>query len=791
MPRRLLLSFFLSFLAVSAFASNYVVNDAGDASDQTPGNDLCATAGSVCTLRAAIEEANAHAGPDVITFSVAGVISPTTPTPLITGQVTIDGTTAPGFVDAPVVVMYGGGSVADALVFAPGSSSSSLVGLKIHGFTSTAVSILSSNVIVRRNYLGPVGGGTANFRGLTLSGSSCTIGGNTDGDGNVISGNSDNGLTIDGAGHTIADNFIGTDATGTAALPNGQAGIEVIGGSNTAIGVAGTNIENVISGNTRHGVSITPPATATTLVNNVIGLNVAGTAAVPNGQSGVVVVQGSGTVIGTPAYGNVISGNGEYGIENRGPSIIQNNIVGLDRTGQHAIGNALDGILVGETSTVGGSSEGEGNTVSGNLRNGIGFAIGPGTMISGNTVGLNIGRTVARGNSQHGVFLNYVLGSGVTVGAAGGGMNIISANGGDGINGFVPNSSITNNRIGTDGTGAIDLGNAGAGIRGGVEQVTANLISGNGMQGVVLEGWSQALANNIIRRNALEGVKVPGAATVSTITANSISSNGGLGIDLTPGGVTPNDPTDPDLGPNGLQNYPVITSALAVGGTSRIEGSLNSTPNAPFALHFYANSAADPSGFGEGEQFIGTTNVTTDASGNATFTWIGPSVTIGNVITSTATGPTGTSEFSAVSGVAPLPTIQFSASVYPTTEGAGTVTITVLRSGDLRATSTAGYATSDDTATAGLDYTPASGTLTFAPGESSKTFTITILNDSLQEPLERIHLTLSNPSVATPGTSFEADVEIQGGVSVPTASTWALFALIAMLAAIAMLKITK
>jgi CSLREA domain-containing protein len=790
MPRRLLLSF-LCLFAVSAFASNYVVNDVGDDSDQTPGNDVCATAGAVCTLRAAIEEANAHAGADVITFSIAGVISPTTPTPFITEQVTIDGTTAPGFVNAPVVVMYGGGFFANALVFAPGSSSSSLVGLKIHGFTSTAVGIVSSSVSVRRNYLGPVGGGTPNFRGLTLLGaSSCTIGGNTDGDGNVISGNSDNGLTIGGAGHTIADNFIGTDATGTAALPNGQAGIEVVGGSNTAIGVAGTNIENVISGNTRFGVLITPPTTATTLVNNIIGLNVAGTAAVPNGQSGVFV-QGSGTVIGTPASGNVISGNGEYGIENREPSIIQNNIVGLDRTGQNAIGNALDGILVGATSTVGGGSAGEGNTVSGNLRNGIGFAIGPGTMISGNTVGLNISRTVARGNSQHGVFLSNTFGSGVTIGAAGGGMNIISANGGDGINGLVPNSSITNNRIGTDGTGTIDLGNAGAGIRGGVDQVTANLISGNGMQGVVLEGVSQVLTNNIIRRNALEGVKVTSVSTISTITANSIFSNGGLGIDLTPDGVTPNDPTDPDLGPNGLQNYPVITSALTVGGTSRIEGSLNSTPNTLFALHFYANSAADPSGFGEGEQFMGTTNVTTDSSGNATFAWIGPSVTIGNFITSTATGPTGTSEFSAVNDVAPLPTVQFSASVYPTTEGAGTVTITVLRSGDLSATSTVDYAASDDTATAGLDYTPTNGTLIFAPGESSKTFTITILNDSLQEPLERIHLTLSNPIVATLGTPLEADVEIQGDVSVPTASTWALFALMAMLAAIAMLKITE
>ena len=70
------LSLLCVFLAVPVFASTYTVNDLGDAPDATPGDDICATAGAVCTLRAAIQEANAHAGADTIVFSVAGTISP-------------------------------------------------------------------------------------------------------------------------------------------------------------------------------------------------------------------------------------------------------------------------------------------------------------------------------------------------------------------------------------------------------------------------------------------------------------------------------------------------------------------------------------------------------------------------------------------------------------------------------------------------------------------------------------------------------------------------------------------
>jgi hypothetical protein len=781
--------------SMSLFASTYSVNDLGDASDQTAGDDVCATAGAVCTLRAAIEEANAHAGADVIIFGVAGTITPGTLLPAMTQQAAIDGTIAPGYLGTPTVILNGGGSIATGLTLAAGSSSSEIQGLKIHGFTDSAISIASANVVVRRNYLGPIGGGIANQWGiLTLpSSAACTIGGIVDGEGNVISGNSDSGLMIGGSDHTIADNFIGTNASGSAALANGQSGIDV-DAVNITIGVIGAGIENLISGNTRfgvflHGSSLISP---THIANNIIGLNAAENASLPNGQDGIYLNSG-GAVIGSPAGGNVISGNTGYGIEIRGGvAVVQNNIIGLDGTGQTAIGNQVDGILVGAPSTIGGTAAAEGNTISANQRNGIGVvSSGGGSTIFGNTIGLNVNRTIARGNAAHGIELNTTFGpDNVQIGTAGGGMNVISGNGQDGINGFATNSSISNNRIGTDGTGNVDLGNAGDGIETDlITQFTSNLISGNGGWGIIVSRLSPNLQGNIIRRNALGGVAVLIDSTTATIIENSIFANTGLGIDLRMNGVTPNDPGDPDTGPDGLQNYAVIASAVTTGGTSWIEGSLNSTPSTSFALHFYSNTSADPSGFGEGETFLGTINVNTDASGNATFIRSGAPLTTGSFITATATGPSGTSEFSAVNNVAPAPTIHFSSATYTTTEAAGVATITVTREGDLAGTSTVDYSTADGTATAGSDYTFTSGTLTFAPGQATATISIPIATDGNVEPDEQFTVTLSNPIGATLTPPSTAVVAIALIPAIPTASAMGLFALMALLAAMAMVKI--
>ncbi|MGH2709593.1 MAG: hypothetical protein ACRDH9_00100, partial [Actinomycetota bacterium] len=127
---------------------------------------------------------------------------------------------------------------------------------------------------------------------------------------------------------------------------------------------------------------------------------------------------------------------------------------------------------------------------------------------------------------------------------------------------------------------------------------------------------------------------------------NSIFGNDGLGIDLKNDGVTANDMDDPDSGPNALQNFPVITSAQA--GTNNVQGTLDSTALTTFDLDFYHSAACDGSGNGEGTTFLQSTQVTTNASGDATFNLnLTPTLTAGDVITATATDPDGnTSEFS-------------------------------------------------------------------------------------------------------------------------------------------------
>jgi hypothetical protein len=133
----------------------------------------------------------------------------------------------------------------------------------------------------------------------------------------------------------------------------------------------------------------------------------------------------------------------------------------------------------------------------------------------------------------------------------------------------------------------------------------------------------------------------------NTLRGNSIHSNGGLGIDLDEDGVTPNDAGDADGGANRSQNFPVLSGVLA-GASTAVTGSLHSRADTSFTLDFYASAEADPSGFGEGQRYLGSAVVTTDTDGNALFEVTLEAGTVpGESLTATATDPSGnTSEFS-------------------------------------------------------------------------------------------------------------------------------------------------
>ena len=99
-------------------------------------------------------------------------------------------------------------------------------------------------------------------------------------------------------------------------------------------------------------------------------------------------------------------------------------------------------------------------------------------------------------------------------------------------------------------------------------------------------------------------------------------------------------------------------------------------------------------------------------------------------------------------------TLQFSTNIYYVTENAGSVILTVQRTGDTNAAVSVDYASANGTAIAGSDYTATSGTLTFAAGETNQTLAVPILNDGLVEPAiyETFTVTLSNPTNAILGT---------------------------------------
>ncbi|HZW08741.1 MAG TPA: GC-type dockerin domain-anchored protein [Phycisphaerales bacterium] len=169
-------------------------------------------------------------------------------------------------------------------------------------------------------------------------------------------------------------------------------------------------------------------------------------------------------------------------------------------------------------------------------------------------------------------------------------------------------------------------------------------------------GGAEPGQGNLIAFCERKGIGVASLIEDAEISGNAIHSNGQLGIDLATwsmgyDGITPNDADDADTeGANGLQNFPVLASADSDGRSTAVTGSLNSRPGREYRIEFFENVACDPSGFGEGERFLGSTLVTTDGAGDATFEAVLPAgAAVGSFITATATDTAAgaTSEFSA------------------------------------------------------------------------------------------------------------------------------------------------
>jgi hypothetical protein len=518
---------------------------------------------------------------------------------------------------------------------------------------------------------------------------------------NVISGNKGHGILLKGAGVTgnvISGNFIGTTAAVDldgffAALPNAVNGVNINqGANNNTVGVVDpTNaIITFIAGNNGQGINIAGATTSGNLVvHSTIGSNL--------GNGVRITGTASNNTIGGSADGaaNIISGNVGNGVLIQGSGTINNtvlgNLIGVDQDGLVGIGNGGNGVTINkgaDGNTIGGTAQFEGNVISDNAKNGVNIngAGTTGNTVAGNIIGADATGTVDLGNTLNGIQIGGGAKGNIIGGTTLDALNLISGNDKHGIalkNGGTTGNTIIGNAIGTDLAGTAGLGNARDGINlsagakqntiGGTTAAEGNLISGNGRAGIVVQvgqtviqgnkigtaedgttalannshgivvtnkaannaiGGSVAGAGNVIAHNGAFGVLIGRDATFKTpagngnsVLGNSIFSNGLLGIRV-------------NGGANRNQAFPTLNTATIInaGTQLQINFQLASRPSTTFRIEFFASVLPDTSAFGEGQNFLGFVDVTTDATGNVTTTTtVDWTIAEGAFITATAT----------------------------------------------------------------------------------------------------------------------------------------------------------
>jgi autotransporter-associated beta strand protein len=523
---------------------------------------------------------------------------------------------------------------------------------------------------------------------------------------NFIDCNGWNGVRLGGSAgspstsqNTVAGNYIGTNAASAGSLGNTSDGVSVQSGANyNWIGINSTAAEpldlqrNFIDCNKWAGVRITGPAAgsgAVPIQNNVEG-NYIGTDAAGDGlgnmAGGVIIKNGAmSNRIGVNGHdapdvaadeGNVISGNQGVNVEIDGArsgrddprpgtsfNIVAGNAIGTTPGGLVVVPGAgsgtSGGVLITQAAQwnlIGTDSDGVGDALEGNV---ISACSGYGVQISGdgsdnNTVAGNKIGTDATGSVA---MRDQVVGVAISLGAQNNlvgvnsssvwppsGANVISGNSGDGVQISGEDTTlnvVAGNEIGTNAAGSTMLGNQGNGVL-----ITGG--AGSNTIGSNCDGDGDVWEANTIWCNGGAGVFVQ-SGSGNSICENSIFANTGLGIDLAPAGVTANGDPNKDYGANNGQNFPTISHVWQNDdGTTTVTGWLNAAPSSSYRIEFFSSSQGDPSGYGQGQNYLGADSVATDAYGNAPFTYIASQ---GTIITATATqilpggGLGSTSEF--------------------------------------------------------------------------------------------------------------------------------------------------
>jgi parallel beta-helix repeat protein len=652
-------------LPSAAAATEYTVDSALDEADALVGTGGCLTAGLKCTLRAAIEESNFSTGSkDTIKFAAAfdGQLADTIAIgasfPVISDPVTIDGdgaapcATAAG-VNGPCVGVdkTGGGFglvVEDEEVTIEGLAvTGALIGIDvING---------SEEFTARDDWFGVKLNGTAGAdnTGLFIDPESdgATIGGAEAADRNVFANNNNEGLDIEGASLAVVrGNYFGVAPDGATQAPNAKdievtdstsgAGFKAIGneiGANVSAGAVATAACdggcNVISGSSSIGIDIEgngaglneAPATGpTTIHGNYVGLNAAGTAAVPNTTSGILVGGADGALIGGSGEGEanhinggaigVLAGTGLVGANDL---VIDGNLIGLNPAGTETLSPpSTSGITVDSVGVA--DEEAAAEITDDRISMFGGIAIeqhGPGAVIGGNDIGRGVNGENLSG-AAIGIKLWGESGSGNTVES-----NVVENSTGNGI--LIEND---NNQL----IGNVVEGAGEAGIR--IQDFLTLASTGN------LIGGDTAQEENAISDSGGDAIEVAGEEDDDTqIARNYGDSNSGLFIDLGADG-----PGNEAGGPNDGIQAPTISSA-------KLTGASGTGARAGATVRVFRKATSSP---GEIQSFLG--EATADGSGNWALTYKA-AIPGSTPIAATQSDIEGTSEL-AIATTEPAPT---------------------------------------------------------------------------------------------------------------------------------------
>ena len=587
------------------------------------------------------------------------------------------------------------------LTLAPGTGPGNVIsGNREHGILVRDTG--TSGTLIRGNLIGLAAGGTStlgngnngSFAGIAVFGgaSDTTIGGISSVARNVVSGNQNFGIvTLGNVGQSVTNtviqgNYVGTNITGTAAIPNGRPGIGILDQTATVtIGGSVAGASNLISGNAGGGVFVsdlfgTGAPTGISIQANFIGTNADGTGAIPNTAvvdytgNGIEVRDAANVIIGGTAAlsRNIISGNVGNGVLisglNASSNTIEGNLIGTNASGNAGLGNATGVQFIGGASNnvVGGTDPAARNTISGNGTGVVIVGIGTtGNTVAGNYIGTNPAGSVAIANVT-----GVTLGDGAIGNTIGGSIpsarNVISGNSNYGISIVSVGTSgnvVAGNWIGLNAVGNGALPNLFGGVElrsgpsnnviGGVTSVPdsglGNVISGNNGDGITIssESNSNSVLGNRIGADAIGnampnpvGIRVTFNSVSNTIADNEVrfSTNDNILIE-SPGNVLRRNASSEmgglpiRLNPTSLRPGNVTVTQVVSGNNPVILGEVTASGLTTYTVEIFSSPIS-----GQARRYVTSTSVTTNASGFATFSITPPPGQLNGFVHATLTG---------------------------------------------------------------------------------------------------------------------------------------------------------